>query len=260
MIGISVLGSGSRGNSVLLTTDRVRVLVDVGLSGKQIGLRLAALGYAIGDLDAILLTHEHLDHSRGLDVVLRGHGVPVYCNAMTQRVVGERMRAKVAWRLVETGREFMIGDLRVHSFSVPHDAVDPMAFTFECGGARVGVLIDLGHVTAGLAEMVRGVHTLFVEANYDEAMLVSDSRRPWPVKQRISSRHGHLSNDQCAALVADLAGSGLRRVILGHLSRDCNSPEVAATAVRAQCNGAVVEIHCAGQDEPIGHFEVPAGR
>lgn len=243
----AVLGSGSGGNAAVVEAGGVRVLVDAGLSARQIVVRLGMMGIEPASLDAILLTHEHGDHVRGLRVLVKSLAVPVYATPMTRELVREEVGG-AHWKVFESGAAFSLGDLAVESFAVPHDAVEPVGFVFRSGGRSLGLLSDSGHVTPRVTDALRGVDGLFVEANYDDALLEADLRRPWSTKQRIASRHGHLSNAQTAELVAELAGHGLRRVVLGHLSRDCNTPEVALAAVRP----LVPEAACAGQDEPCG--------
>jgi len=250
---LGVLGSGSGGNAAVIEAEGARLLVDAGLSARQLRRRLECLGVEAASLDGILLTHEHGDHIAGLRVLMKSLGVPIYATPATRQVVGEQCPAP-CWRLFESGAGFELGGLRVESFAVPHDAVDPVGFVFEVGGRRLGFLSDSGHVTEPMRERLRGVEVLFVEANYDDALLEADTRRPWPTKQRIASRHGHLSNRQTAELVGELAGAGLRRVVLGHLSRDCNSPEHALEAMA----GHAVRAECARQDEPLGWIELAA--
>ena len=231
----------------------VRVLVDAGLSAKQICLRLSAMGIAPESLDGILLTHEHGDHVRGLRVLTKSLKVPVYATPSTSHVVRDGL-GEVRWKIFESGGRFSIGGLEVETFAVPHDAVEPVGFVFRAANRSFGLVSDAGHITPAIAQRLRGVESLFVEANYDDALLEADMKRPWSTKQRISSQHGHLSNAQAAAFVAELVPEGLKRVVLGHLSRDCNKPEVAIRAVGA-CG---LEVCCAGQDEPCGwHEEVP---
>lgn len=254
MFGITVLGSGSAGNAVVITTPDTRVLVDAGLSARQIESRLASLAIDPDSFDAILLTHEHGDHTRGLDVFCRRRPIPVYCNRHTQRVVAESLRGAPAWKLIESGQRFRIRSLEIDAFSVPHDAVDPMGFTFVWQGGKVAVLTDLGHTSTLVLEKARGAHTIVLEANYDDELLALDTKRPWATKQRISSRHGHLSNTQAAEFAAQLVRDGLRRVVLAHLSRDCNSPEAAR---RAFAKLQELEVHCAGQDAPTAFCTIP---
>lgn len=254
MLRFSVLGSGSGGNSAVLCAGNTKVLIDAGLSARQLVLRLAACGIDADQLDAVLLTHEHGDHVSGLDVFCRKRQLPVFGTAHTCELVREKMRSTVSWKIFEAGSDFQVGELDVKSFSVPHDAVDPVGFVLSAGGASLGVLSDVGHVTAVTREHLRDLDGLFVEANYDETMLHNDLHRPWATKQRISSRHGHLSNDQTADLVAEVATERLRRVFLGHLSSDCNCPLVAAAAVKQRLDKrgfSSVEVVCAQQREAL---------
>ncbi len=254
MLRFSVLGSGSAGNSAVACSGQTRILIDAGLSARQLCLRLETVGIDPNSLSAIVLTHEHGDHVRGLDVFLRKCQVPVYATSHTCQVVREGLRTQPEWRLFEAGDSFAVNDVQIETFSVPHDAVDPVGFVLECARTRVGVLSDIGHVTNLVRARLAGVHTLFVESNYDEVMLQNDVKRPWSTKQRISSRHGHLSNDQAAELVAAMASAELHRVVLGHLSRDCNAPKVAAETVSAglrKLGFSEVDVICAGQNEPL---------
>jgi len=250
---LAVLGSGSGGNAAVIDAGGTRLLVDAGLSAKQIRLRLQAMGIEPASLDGILLTHEHGDHISGLRVFLKSFALPVYATPATRQVVAENLDA-VNWRIFESGRKFEVGQIEVESFAVPHDAVEPVGFVFRREERVVGLVSDSGHVTPAILERLRETQVLFVEANYDDALLEADERRPWSTKQRIASRHGHLSNAQTAELVAELAGGRLERVVLGHLSRDCNTPDTAINAVR--CDG--VHVACAVQNEPSGWHDTPA--
>lgn len=261
MLQFAVLGSGSSGNSAVVCheTSGVRVLIDAGLSARQLGLRLEMIGIDPGSIDAVVLTHEHNDHCGGLDVFCRKREtpLPVYGTAHTCEMVREKMtrsRDKVAWKKFEAGHGFMIEELVVETFTVPHDAVDPVGFVFRGRKSSLGVLSDVGHVTALIQSRLHDVDTLFVEANYDEVMLQNDIKRPWATKQRISSRHGHLSNDQTADLVVSVASKRLHRVVLGHLSDDCNTPEVACRAIaeRLRRSGFEnVEVQAAERKSPL---------
>ncbi len=243
-----MLGSGSNGNSALVSTNHCRILIDGGLSARQIIVRLEQCNLTPERLDGVLLTHEHGDHVFGLEVLCRKFPVPIYCNAQTAE-------ASRAAGLVQT-------------FTVPHDAVDPVGYAFHAANRGLGYITDLGYATKMLIERLREVHTLVIETNHDEKLLQSDPARPWPVKQRIMSRHGHLSNASAAGVIEQLLPGKVERVILGHLSRECNTPELAEGAVRTSIerNGrADLEIYCAGQnaisprfqigETPGGHFQ-----
>src|ERR1700737_2209393 len=249
-----MLGSGSGGNSELLATDHSRLLVDGGLSARQLAFRLAQCQVRPEQLDGVLLTHEHSDHVCGLEVLCRKFDVPIYCNALTAEAVRcgwlDRPAAAGNWRIFRTGSEFSICDVTVQTFPVPHDAVDPVGFAFQAGTRSLGFITDLGYATKMLVERLREVHTLVIETNHDEKLLQADPYRPWPVKQRIMSRHGHLSNSAAAVVISELLPGNIERVVLGHLSRDCNTPDLACTAGQTICEkmgNDKLESFCASQ-------------
>ena len=253
---LAILGSGSGGNSALITTGNCRILVDIGFSARQICQRLGALGVTADSLDAILLTHEHGDHIAGLDVFSRKFKIPIYCNRLTAEALrGQGIAASAPWTIFSTGTSFTIRDLDIQTFYVPHDAVDPVGFIASSGYGAVGFLTDLGFATKLVRERIREVHTLVVETNHDERKLQDDPKRPWSVKQRILSRHGHLSNHAAATLVADIAGDYLERVILGHLSRDCNTQELALAEME-HFGLDRLELFCAQQHEVSPRFSI----
>jgi phosphoribosyl 1,2-cyclic phosphodiesterase len=256
-----MLGSGSAGNSALVATDHCKVLVDGGLSARQIALRLEQCGALPEQLDGVLLTHEHGDHVCGLDVLCRKFDVPIYANAQTAESVryDNLIDEHRNWRIFRTGAEFKICDITVQTFPVPHDAVDPVGFAFHAGSSALGFITDLGYATKMIVERLRQVHTLVIETNHDEKLLQSDTHRPWPVKQRIQSRHGHLSNNAAAGVIEELLPGKIDRVVLGHLSRDCNTPELAIQAVRNALNksGKIdIELFCATQSEISPRFRI----
>ena len=221
----------------MIESDTTRLLVDAGLSGRQVAQRLALINRHLDQISGVILTHEHSDHTRGLGVLCKSRALPVYANRLTAEAVTAapdwQDRVRISWRLVSTGSSFEVGDLRVESFSVPHDAYDPVGFVIRHpgSGVAVGVLTDLGHVTKLVTERVRALDVLVVEANHDLKLLQEDADRPWALKQRIMSRHGHLSNDAAATLASEVACDKLRHVFLAHLSRDCNRPNLAQQAV-----------------------------
>jgi phosphoribosyl 1,2-cyclic phosphodiesterase len=261
MLSLTVLGSGSSGNCAVVRTERTRLLIDAGLSGRQIMLRLEAVGLRLEDLDGVLLTHEHCDHTAGLDVLCRRHQVPLFATPLTQESLmqGTFRKATPRWKLMQTGAPFDFQDLRIECFPVPHDAVDPVGFVIADEESRLGVLSDVGFVTNLIRDRLRGAHTLFVEANYDGPLLEADTRRPWATKQRISGRHGHLSNEQTAELLQTLAHEELHHVVLGHLSDDCNCPDVALkkmTAVLRNAGALETNVVCAKRSVPLPWMEV----
>jgi len=257
MLSFTILGSGSGGNAAVVRCGGSLLMVDAGLSAAQLTARLAACGVEPAQLSGILLSHEHGDHTRGLEVFTRRHRVPILANAMTREVLRDAL-PDAQWKVIPCGGAFAFSGFEIETFRVPHDAVDPMGFVLRSGGLSLGVLSDLGHVTTLVRSKITAVDALFIEANYDTQMLANDTKRPWSTRQRIASRHGHLSNDQCAELIT-AAGPSLQHLVLGHLSRDCNSPAAALAAARAALNAAgcaSATVTCACQDEPTGWMEV----
>ena len=256
-----MLGSGSAGNSALVATGHCKILVDGGLSARQLVLRLEHCGVTPEQLDGVLLTHEHGDHVCGLEILCRKFDVPIYCNRLTAealRCTGFLGQIR-DWRIFETGAEFSICDVMVQTFPVPHDAVDQLGFVFHAGSGSLGFITDLGYVTKLIVERLRQVQTLVIETNHDEKLLQNDTHRPWPVKQRIQSRHGHLSNTAAAGVIEQLLPGQIKRVVLGHLSRDCNTPALALETMRAslaKCGRMDMEIHCATQFEITPQFRI----
>lgn len=256
VLSLTVLGSGSAGNCSLIATDQCRLLVDAGFSARQIAQRLETIGVRPQTLDAILITHEHSDHVAGLEIFCRRFGIPIYTNPLTAEILRRGFLADFSgWNLFQTGRAFAVKDIEIQSFYVPHDAVEPSAFVFTEGEGSIGVLMDLGYAPKLALERIRQVHTLFIETNHDERMLQEDPKRPWSVKQRILSRHGHLSNESAAKLVAAIAGHQLRRVVLGHLSRDCNRPDIALETMR-RYGIEGIDLYCAEQNGVSPSFSV----
>lgn len=261
MFFLTILGSGSAGNCALVETPKTRLLIDAGLSAMQMRLRLAQCGVNPLEIDGILLTHEHGDHAGGLDVWCKQFHTPVYANALTAEAL-RRQSPTLAkdWRVFVTGSDFQIKDLDVQTFSVPHDAMDPAGFVLHHGPGALGFLTDLGFATKLACERVKQAHTLVIEANHDEKLLQADTKRPWSTKQRIMSRHGHLSNDAAGGVLAGMLEGNLGRAVLGHLSRDCNSPEIASDTVRRHFTerggGESIEVYVAGQKEVSPRFAI----
>lgn len=228
MIRVVPLGSGSSGNATLVSFGPRSLLVDAGLSARDLAARLDAVGTAPSKLAAILLSHEHHDHARGVERFANRHRIPVFSTPATLDALNLAPRLLPAWHPFEAGTPFEIDGVRVHPFSVPHDAVDPVAFVLEGAGGRVGVATDLGHATTLVIERLRGCQALLVESNHDDRMLVRGPY-PWALKQRIGGRLGHLSNAEAATLLAAAAGDDLQAVILGHLSEKNNTAALART-------------------------------
>jgi phosphoribosyl 1,2-cyclic phosphodiesterase len=244
-----ILGSGSSGNSALLVTEEARVLVDAGFSLRKLGQLLAAAGETLARIDAVFLTHEHGDHAGGIAGLKKFPHLKIFANAATAHAVQAGLSHRPDWQIFETGARFRFRDLEIDAFSVPHDAQDPVGFRFTNG--REGDLLaprrslswltDLGHAPQHVREHIRDCDVVVVEANHCVRMLQADTKRPWSTKQRISGRHGHLSNDSARELLIAVASPRWRRIYLTHLSRDCNSPaevELVLAEVRAALPGA----------------------
>lgn len=249
----TILGSGSGGNCAYLETPNTRLLIDAGFSGRQIRQRLAAIARSPETLHGILITHEHSDHIAGLIGLATKLQIPVYCNRLTKEAIESQLQIQINARIFETGSSFEAGDVTVDTFSIPHDATDPVGFLLHTPSGNIGILTDLGHPTKLVIERVRTANILLLEANHDLKMLQDDPRRPWSLKQRILSRHGHLSNDGAADLAEQVVSATLTHLYLGHLSRDCNRPELAHRVVSerlCQMGATHVRIESTSQDNP----------
>ena len=246
---VCMLGSGSSGNSTLIASATTGILLDAGLSARRITERLAQTGMPVGELNAICVSHEHQDHTRGLRILNRKHGIPVYANVGTVDALSRSDElSALPWTLFTTGHAFPVGDLIIEPFSVPHDAYDPVGFIVTGGGVRVGVVTDMGMATSLIRERLRCCHAVVVESNYDEKML-QEAQRPWALKQRIRGRQGHLSNQGSAQLLAEIAGPELRRVYLAHISEECNRHDIALEITRT----ALAKAGCQHVEVSVGY-------
>jgi len=228
-VRILPLGSGSSGNATLLEFGKARLLVDAGLSSRELTRRIEAAGVAPASLAGILLTHEHHDHSRGAERFSTKHGVPVFCVRETLEAMNLSPIHLASFEALTPGLVFDLHGVRVDPFPVPHEAAAPVGFSLTGEGVRVGIALDLGHATTLVVERLRGSHVLLVESNHDDGMLQAGPY-PWQLKQRIGGRMGHLSNGEAAALVARAADDDFRAVILAHLSEKNNTPALARSA------------------------------
>ncbi len=249
-----VLGSGSRGNATLVVSGATRVLIDAGFSGIEVKRRLAAMGLSFDALAAILVTHEHVDHIRGVPVLSRQGGLAVYANAPTVAAAAGGLGKLHRLVEFETGTGFEIGDLLVHPFAVSHDAADPVGFLISDGHFSLGYCTDTGAVSRLMGHRLRNCHGLVLEANHDLDMLNNGSYPP-ALKQRVRSNRGHLGNHQTADFLRQLHHAGLRRVVLAHLSGDNNRPDLARVAAAAALEEAAAggpgpDLLVACQDRP----------
>jgi phosphoribosyl 1,2-cyclic phosphodiesterase len=251
MLRATVIASGSMGNSVLVSSGKTKVLVDAGTSARAIESALALSGTCVEELSGILLTHEHCDHTRGLKTLCRKNRIPVFANALTADAL-KRSGFASQWCIFLTNCSFEIGDLAIKAFAVPHDAADPVGFVIKHGDSSFAIATDLGYVSRQVLSNLQGVGALLLESNHDPELLRANPKRPESVKARILSRHGHLSNDDAASLVASIISPSLRHVVLAHLSEDCNSRSLALEtmfAVISSTGQPFAKIHCPGSPE-----------
>jgi len=271
---ISILASGSTGNSVLLETERTTLLIDAGLGRKEMQRRFAALGRSQpAHVDAILITHEHSDHSSGLAQMAREWDCPAYLTEPTHRAIvkmyaedPEKPGKKASLERVEyirSGDRFEIGDVEINPFAIPHDAADPVGFSFRVGGAKVAITTDLGYLPELVKHHLREADFLILESNHDLDML-KVGPYPWHIKQRVMSRTGHLSNTVVSEFLADseVFDARAQYLVLAHLSEQNNTPEVArisaeeALGRRPSSCPFRGSLHIASQRTPLGPFEL----
>ena len=250
---ICVLGSGSKGNSILVRSRRASILVDAGFSARETERRLRMVGADVSGISAIILTHEHGDHTRGSGVLARRHGIPICLTEATRRACWRLFRGSETVVEYRPGRAFGVEDIRVEPFMTVHDAADPvaMALVDVDSGMRVGLATDLGRSTAIVRHALAGCDFLVLEANHDEALL-HQSAYPATVKARIASSHGHLSNRAAARLALELLHPRLAGILLAHLSAECNTPELARETVSRALSKAGYRgfLGVARQEEP----------
>jgi phosphoribosyl 1,2-cyclic phosphodiesterase len=250
---VSILASGSSGNLTLLETERTRILVDAGLGKRETLARLAAIGREIDRLDAVLITHEHTDHCNGLPQVLGLWKMPLYVTGPTmdalQRILPDTFRKRLQRaEPIQAGQRFAIGDIDVHAFAIPHDAADPIGFTFRTNGSKVAICTDLGYMPELVKVHLRDTDCLILESNHDLDML-KVGPYPWVVKQRVLSRTGHLSNHAVSEYLADPGGfdSRARYLVLAHISQENNNPDLARLSAEEALGRRPVEVAFTGE-------------
>ena len=255
------LFSGSSGNAIYVGTDRTNLLIDAGVSGSRVLDELKTVGVNPSDLDGILVTHEHSDHIKGVGVLARKLRVPIYATEGTWAGMETKL-GKIPLNqqaIIQTESPFYIGDLDITAFPTPHDALEPCGFAFSNGCARFAIATDIGYAREGWMKYILGADAVLLEANYDPDMLTAGSY-PFELKKRILSRKGHLSNDDAGAVAAKLVQSGAKQIILGHLSKENNFPELALRTVELilRQNGidpeSDLDLRVALRDETTGLF------
>ncbi len=263
-IRVCTLASGSKGNCIFVEgrpagggpAGSTKILVDAGLSLRETKARLKAVGVQPEEISAVIISHDHRDHVQGLGPLARGLNIPVYITEKTWKVVRPwqgRSTGGNGYTIIEfeAGTAFEIGGITVEPFSTPHDAADPVGFCFYAGNAKMGLATDLGYATGLVTERLKGCNLLLLESNHDPVML-KDGPYPWPLKQRVAGKEGHLSNEDSGRLLSALVHSGLKHVTLAHLSQINNLPALAyqcarEALVRRSCEEGI-GIGVAGQD------------
>jgi phosphoribosyl 1,2-cyclic phosphodiesterase len=253
---VCILGSGSKGNCTYLESSEARILIDAGLSAREIERRLRQIDRSPAALDGVLISHEHSDHIHGVGALARRYKLPVYANRATwqraQHIVG---RVDELHEFC-TGSPFMLKDLIIDPFSLPHDADDPVAFRLTWRRRTLAVVTDLGFPSQLVRERLRGCHLLLLESNHDESML-KVGPYPWPLKQRIGGKSGHLSNLQSSQLLREVLHDELEHVILGHLSEINNRPDLARLTAQDSLGSKGTRVSVALQREVSSWFVLP---
>jgi phosphoribosyl 1,2-cyclic phosphodiesterase len=246
---VCVLASGSRGNAVYVSDGITSVLLDAGLSGKEIQRRMQQRGLEPSLLTALVVSHEHNDHVHGVGVLARRYGLPVYITRKTLRATAAHLGRVDRLEHFDCGTDFRIGELLLHPFSTSHDAVDPAGFSVRRNGVKIGIATDLGTAPAMVRHHLRDCRMVILEANHDTAML-ERGPYPWSLKQRVKSRTGHLSNNASARLLQTVQHEGLEWVVLAHLSETNNTPALALDTVSRVISSCRLRLLVADQHRP----------
>ena len=262
MFNFCNLYSGSTGNSSYIETNHTKILIDAGESAKKITNALSFCGTNASDIDAILVTHEHTDHIKSISTLAKKYNIPVYANKETWEAMPEQ-KEKIPEECIKfyvPNEDFEIKDLKIHPFSIPHDAANPCGFNFFFDHKKISIATDLGHVTEDILHNLEKSTFALLEANYDINVL-KYSRYPYLLKQRIAGPHGHLSNNDSGILISKLIKSGLTNVTLGHLSKENNFPELAYKTVVEELinnhyNENAIHIDVAKRDAPGKKFQI----
>lgn len=225
VFGFTVLGSGSKGNACVIHCPQGKILLDAGFSAKELKSRLDNSRIDSRSIRAILVTHEHEDHVRGVRVFADSMGIPLYVTPETCRVMASKKQMPEKRVLITAGCRFDLCGITVEPFSVCHDVVDAVAYTFRCGQKKLGYATDLGIVNTLVHNKLQGCDALVIESNYDPECL-RNSARPLHIKRRIMSRHGHLSNHDCMAALENLLRENTQHLVFAHLSSECNAPDI----------------------------------
>jgi phosphoribosyl 1,2-cyclic phosphodiesterase len=238
MYGYCPLASGSKGNCIYFGTKKTKILIDAGISGAATQRKLGEIGVSLDEIAAILITHEHTDHIAGLKTLAFRYGIPVFANAETAKGIYAALGSCPKFKIFTTGENFTFEDIEIHPFSIQHDTVDPVAFTLTIEGIKTGICTDLGFPSTLVRSRLKGCDYLMLESNHEPSM-VHASSRPLIYKQRVLGRSGHLSNEACADLLAEVMGDHLKHVHLAHLSQECNSEITALETVKRKIGESI---------------------
>ena len=233
---VTMLASGSKGNSALISTGKQNFLVDMGISCRMLTSRLKEIGFNVEDLDGVLITHEHTDHVNGLGTFTKKYSVPIYSSELTWRAILSKQPNILRHNCRIIGGALRCGEVEINSFEIPHDAVDPHGYVFKCNGSKCAYITDTGFVTSAVRQAAEDADTIILEANHDVEMLKKGIYPPH-LKQRILSTRGHLSNESAGWLLANLSRLP-ENIILAHLSQENNLPHLALDTVRNILDGA----------------------
>jgi len=247
-LSVCMLASGSKGNAIYISDGLTSILVDAGLSGIEIERRLKSKGLCPEDLDAILVSHEHNDHIQSVGILSRRFNLPVYINRKTTKAASSYIGNIQNIVNFKTGSSFSINNLKIHPFSISHDAEDPSGFTICLNNIKIGIATDLGIATAMVKEHLKDCALLILEANHDPDML-QNGPYPWPLKQRVKDRTGHLSNEEAKNLLHEVQHDGLKHIILAHMSETNNTPEKALNVIGQALTNRNSRISVATQNE-----------
>ena len=254
-VSVCTLASGSKGNSVYISNGSTSILIDAGFSGIEIEKRLKSKGLDPKNLDAIIVSHEHSDHIRGVGVLSRRFDIPVYINRKTEQASIDLTGNIQKKNYFNCGVSFQINSMSIHPCSTPHDAAESACFTISHENIKIGIATDMGMATAMVKQHLKGCSLLILEANHDLEMLTNGTY-PWYLKQRIKSRTGHLSNVDAKNLLFDVAHNQLKHVILAHLSEENNLPEKATRVVGEAITQYNINLFSARQDRPSDIFHL----
>jgi phosphoribosyl 1,2-cyclic phosphodiesterase len=258
-----ILSSGSSGNCALLVTEGARILLDAGLSSRRLSALLKEAGESMDQVDAVFITHEHSDHSSGIESLKKYPHLKFFANSGTARAVQKLITWAPDWQIFSTGFSFRFRDIDIESFPIPHDAQEPVGYRFTSGQddlfsprRTLAWVTDLGHAPPHIRDRIRDSDVVVVEANHCHKMLEADPKRSWHLKRRISGRHGHLSNERMRDLLASAANPRWQRVYLAHLSRDCNSHDAVQEALDSLRKVLTCEFSIVGHGQGTPFYEI----